>query len=349
MKTLRSIVRCGRRGFTLIELLVVISIIGILISLLFPAVNSAREAGRRTQCANNLHAMGQACHVFLEINNGSMATFGTGSWMSILSGLLEQQSSMFVCPDDLDNFGNSGLVSQYYMTVEESGYSIPLCDGPHARTVTNLNVPPAAADNSLHFPQTWLQLLKPGPQSSQAYLVCMEDMSPTGQGDMLDVCVLVDPRDDGTYGSWSWTKGHGYTEYTLFDPQNKVVIDLKGNPCKWFTQGQQWIFSGGRCSYGINNRAPEMLNDDGNKVLFVEYCKLVANVLPPLATDSVPLSLWTDSDQWGGWGASRIRHAGSMNVLFFDGHIEPRTTATVNPFVSAIGNDVWKPSMDPSF
>jgi prepilin-type N-terminal cleavage/methylation domain-containing protein/prepilin-type processing-associated H-X9-DG protein len=71
-----------RRGFTLVELLVVIAIIGVLMGLLLPAINSARESGRKTQCLSNMKNLGYASLQSLE----KLRRFPSGGWGTLWVG-----------------------------------------------------------------------------------------------------------------------------------------------------------------------------------------------------------------------------------------------------------------------
>ncbi len=129
--------RPGRPGFTLVELLVVITIIGILMSLLLPAVQQIRSAARRIQCANTMKQLGLAIHNYMAANKESFPLGSRGnSGHALFSALLPyvEQQAIY---DQLNLNGNTHTEEHRYTPVVT--YTCP--EWPDEVVVQNNSLP----------------------------------------------------------------------------------------------------------------------------------------------------------------------------------------------------------------
>jgi prepilin-type N-terminal cleavage/methylation domain-containing protein/prepilin-type processing-associated H-X9-DG protein len=149
-----------RRGFTLVELLVVIAIIGILVALLLPAVQAAREAARRSQCGNHLKQIGIALHNYHDVQR----SFPPGSIFLGVCCSDESYTSWTI--SILPYLEQGALYEQYHQTetnesvlnqlVREHYVPVYVCPSePDTRTLSEPESGPANDLNLLYRPGSY--------------------------------------------------------------------------------------------------------------------------------------------------------------------------------------------------
>ena len=138
-------------GFTLIELLAVIAIIGILASMLLPALAKCREHGRRVACMANLSQLGTAMWLYAEEHNGQLPWSEGGGNADCLEGFYldyVSEARLFFCPSDGDDppemlmIGNSGVLRFDNAYIEAHGSYRSSYDYFGAYTKAPITVPP---------------------------------------------------------------------------------------------------------------------------------------------------------------------------------------------------------------
>jgi len=289
-----------RRGFTLVELLVVIAIIGVLVALLLPAVQAAREAARRTRCKNNLKQLGLALHNYEGshrcfppgvIWNSTTVTFTTPrlNFHCLLFPYIEQNNVYGII--DLTNFTGSTGGAWFTTTANIPATTAPM---PHLRCPT---------DNAKRqYVQPTVQILYyrsnyfgvwHGFQTTDV-LPASYDRSPTGSKAFFGANVPIRIADitDGTSNTVAIAEALGGMSET----------DARG-----FIWGDQAAFQFLFAELAPNSKLPDRCPNAN------QGCRSVAN--------GDPFRPWTAAATGAETCASRSLHAGGVHVLLADGSV----------------------------
>ncbi len=296
-----------RKGFTLVELLVVIAIIGILVGLLLPAVQQAREAARRMQCHNNLKQLGLAMHNYESAYKrlpGGVGPYGCcwGTWQVRILPFIEQNALYSI----YKNLGGADPQERYAHANNRPVVStrIPTLtcpsDTPNAPLGASATLPAITSHNyavnygNTSYFQTTLQGIPFQGAPFMAYTNSTSDDGPVNAAQVANFPrvygrnVSLAELTDGTSGTLMATE----------------VLQGRQNDLRGFTW---WGGASGIVTFMVPNST--------------EPDAIVGGICVSLSNPRMPCTTTGTTTRPRMMGARSLHAGGGVNVVYCDGHV----------------------------